>query len=51
MGVPHIWLIDPLRRTAQTFDATGLHDADPTNLTIPGTPICLDLTEAFAAID
>lgn len=51
MGVPHIWLIDPRRRAAQTFDANGLHDADPTNLAVPNTPIRLDLTEAFAAID
>jgi Uma2 family endonuclease len=51
MGVPNIWLIDPLRRTAATFDATGLHDADPTDLRVPGTPIWLDLTEAFTALD
>jgi hypothetical protein len=51
MGVENIWLIDPTRRTAYTFDATGLHLADPTNLTVPGTPIHLDLTEAFAALD
>jgi Uma2 family endonuclease len=51
MGVENIWLIDPLRRAAYTFDADGLHEADPTALSIPGTPIRLDLTEAFAAID
>jgi len=51
MGVQNIWLIDPIRRKAHTFDAAGLHDADPTHLAIPGTPIHLDLTEAFAAID
>jgi len=51
MGVPNIWLIDPIRRSAHIFNATGLHEADPTNLTVPNTPIRLDLTEAFAAID
>ena len=51
MGVQNIWLIDPLRRAAFTFDASGLHEADPIQLTAPGTPIHLDLTEAFAAID
>ena len=50
MGVENIWLIDPLKKTASTFDAAGLHHADPTHLTIPNTPIHLDLTEAFAAI-
>ena len=38
-------------RAAFTFDASGLHEADPTSLTVPNTPIHLDLTEAFAAID
>jgi len=51
MGVPNIWLIDPIRRVAYTFDAAGLQTADPTNLTVPNTPIRLDLTEAFAALD
>jgi len=51
MGVKHIWLVDPIRRAAFTFDATGLHEADPIRLTVSGTPIHLDLTEAFAAID
>jgi Uma2 family endonuclease len=51
MGVKNIWLIDPIRRTAYTFDAAGLHDADPTNLRVPNTSIHLDLTEAFAALD
>jgi Uma2 family endonuclease len=51
MGVQNLWLIDPVRRAAFTFDADGLHEADPTNLTVPNTPIKLDLTEAFAALD
>jgi Uma2 family endonuclease len=51
MGVSNIWLVDPLRRAAYTFDAQGLHVAEPTDLRVPGTPIHLDLTEAFAAID
>ena len=51
MGVENIWLIDPIRRSAHTFNAQGLHHADPTNLTVPGTAIKLDLTEAFAALD
>jgi hypothetical protein len=51
MGVRNIWLIDPIRRTAQTFDDDGLHHADPADLTVPGTAIRVDLTEAFAALD
>jgi Uma2 family endonuclease len=51
MGVENIWLIDPIRRAAFTFGSIGLHEADPTRLTVPNSPIHLDLTEAFAAID
>ncbi len=51
MGVQNIWLIDPIRRAAWVFDTAGLHEADPTRLSVLNTPIHLDLTEAFAAID
>ena len=51
MGVENIWLVDPMRRVAYTFDAQGLHLADPTQLTVPNTPIHLDLTEPFSALD
>jgi len=51
MGVENIWLIDPLRRGAFTYDADGLHIADPSNLTVPGTPIRVDLTPAFDRLD
>ncbi len=51
MGVPNIWLIDPIYRSAFVFDAQGLHDADPAHLVVPGTEIRLDLTEAFAALN
>jgi len=51
MGVENIWLIDPIRRSALTYDAQGLHHADATNLNVPGTPIHLDLTDVFSALD
>lgn len=51
MGVENVWLIDPIYRSAWTFDAAGLHEADPANLKVKDTPIHLDLTEAFAALD
>ena len=51
VGVSNLWLIDPIRRSAHTFDAPGLHHADPANLTAPNTAIRLDLTDAFAALD
>ena len=51
MGVQNIWLIDPLRRAAWTFDVAGLHEAVITRLTVSNTTIRVDLTDAFAAID
>lgn len=51
MGVKNIWLLDPIRQMAHTFDPEGLHVVNDTRIRVPGTPICLDLTEAFAAID
>jgi Uma2 family endonuclease len=50
MGVPNIWLIDPVACAAYTFEAGALREADPKNLTIPNTQIGLALTEAFFAI-
>jgi Uma2 family endonuclease len=51
MGVANIWFIDPVRRAAYTFGPAGLQEADPANLTVPNTPIHLDLTPAFAKLD
>jgi Uma2 family endonuclease len=51
MGVQNLWLIDPIRRIAYTFDAAGLRIADTTSLTVPNTPIHLDLTAFFAKLD
>jgi Uma2 family endonuclease len=51
IGVQNIWLLDPIRRAAHTFDAKGLHMVNYDVLKVPNTGIRLDLTEAFAAID
>jgi Uma2 family endonuclease len=51
MGVPNIWLIDPIRRVAYTFGANGLKLADPASMTVSGTPIRIDVAEAFVQLD
>jgi Uma2 family endonuclease len=51
MGVINLWLIDPVRRVAYTFDATGLHAADNTRLTVANTAIAVDLSAFFAKLD
>jgi Uma2 family endonuclease len=51
MGVKHLWLIDPLARLAYTYTRAGLSDPIAARLTIPHTPIYLDLPTLFTALD
>ncbi len=54
MGVPNLWLIDPSdasARSAFTYTAAGLKLVEEPRLTIPNSPICLDLPEIFSALD
>ena len=51
MGVPNLWLLDPIERIAYTYSSTGLKLAEGPNLTIPDSPIYLDLPEIFSALD
>jgi Uma2 family endonuclease len=51
LGVPNIWLIDPIHRTAHTFDSNGLKTVESKHLTVPGTPIDVDLLDLFAKLD
>lgn len=51
MGVPNIWLVDPIRRMAYIYDTAGLQQAASLILTVPGTPIRLDLNDIFRKLD
>ncbi len=51
MGIPNIWLLDPIERVGFTFTAAGLQLAESPRLTLPNSPIYLDLPELFAALD
>jgi hypothetical protein len=50
MGVPHIWLIDPIRRTGSLYNESGLRPVDNV-FTVPGTPIRLELNDLFLKLD
>jgi Uma2 family endonuclease len=50
MGVPMVWIVDPLRRTAFVSDASGQRQA-PVELEVPGTEIRVTLAEVFAELD
>ena len=51
MGVPNIWVLDPVERTAFTFTEGALRPVDGTRIQVPNSPIFLDLPEVFAALD
>jgi hypothetical protein len=50
MGVPNIWLIDPQKRTAYTFDADGLVESTSLHLAAKDSPAHLDVAELFSQL-
>lgn len=51
MGVNHLWLLDPTARAALIYTKAGLAIFEGRRLTIPDSPIYLDLPEIFSALD
>jgi Uma2 family endonuclease len=50
-GVENIWIFDPERRMAYTATSGGLHPVRSNELSVPGTPIRVVLSELFAELD
>ncbi len=50
MGVPMVWIVDPLRRTAFVSDASGQRQVAE-ELAVPGTEIRVALAEVFAELN
>ena len=50
-GIPHIWVFDPQRRRAAQFVDGKVAWIREDELTIPGTPIRIVLSEIFAELD
>ena len=50
MGVPMVWIVDPLRRTAFVSDANGQRSVSE-QLEVLGTAIRVPLSEVFAELD
>jgi Uma2 family endonuclease len=50
-GIENIWIIDPERRMARRATRTGLHVVETGELSVPGTPIRVVLSELFAELD
>lgn len=51
MGVENLWVLDPMERVAYTYTSDGLKLIEAPRLTIPNSPIYLDLPEIFSALD
>ena len=51
MGVPNLWIIDPGQRIGYVYTSPDKLQLVTDRLTIPGTPIYLDLPTLFAALD
>ena len=50
-GVEHIWAIHPEPRIVYRYTGTALEEVHSGELTVPGTPICVVLSEMFAELD
>jgi len=51
MGVPNLWLLDPIDRVAYDYAGNGLLKLTTDRLAIPNTEIYIDLPALFAALD
>lgn len=52
MGVPHVWIIDPITREVWTATTScGTQPLQGEELTIPGTPVRLSRAEIFEELD
>jgi len=50
-GVEHIWVVDPEPRIAYRYTGSSLEEVHSGELTVPGTPIRVVLSEMFAELD
>jgi Uma2 family endonuclease len=51
MGVPHVWIVDPIRRLGFVALPDGPARESVQGFAVPGTPIRISLTEVFAELD
>jgi len=50
-GVENIWIIDPEPRIAYSYGSSSLEEVHDGELSVPGTPIRVVLSEMFAELD
>jgi Uma2 family endonuclease len=50
-GVEHLWILDPATRKAYGYTGSGFEAIQAAVLTVPGTPIRVELSALFAELD
>jgi Uma2 family endonuclease len=50
-GVEHVWVIDPAARIVYRYSGGGLEHVQTGELCVPGTAVCVPLSEMFAELD
>ncbi len=50
MGTDHVWLLDPIERVAFTYTAQGLKLVEADRITLPDSPIYLDVPMIFSCL-
>lgn len=50
-GIQHVWVIDPYARVGYRGEADGLVLVQSGKLSIPESPICIELADLFAELD
>jgi Uma2 family endonuclease len=50
-GIEYVWIIDPDPRIAYHYTGSSLEEVNSGELTVPGTPIRVVLSEMFAELD
>ena len=50
VGVPYIWIFDPVRRRVWRATSNGLQKMQDSELAVEGTPVRLDLNEVFSEL-
>jgi Uma2 family endonuclease len=51
LGIEHIWIVDPARRMVYRVTKAGYELTPSREITVPGTPIRVVLSELFAELD
>lgn len=51
MGIPNIWVLDPADRTASTYSGQVLQRVWGDRISVPNSPIYVDLPAIFSALD